>query len=338
MKKVRVEDAIGLKLAHDVTEIIPGKIKDAAFRRGRIIEKADIDRLLDLGKGHVYVTDDQEREVHEDEASKRMALSTIDEHMEIRPAKEGKTEIVSRVEGLVAVNNRLLSAMNRVEHVLFTTVPDNYPVRPGEVVAATRIVPLYISEEVLAKAEDIGRRGIVRVLPFRPMKVGLVVTGTEVASGRIPDASDRIEEKLKGYGLKVIGKKVVRDDVGLIRDAILALFDAGADLMITTGGLSVDPDDLTKEGVEATGAHVISYGAPLFPGAMFLVAKLKGKYILGAPACVYFDTHTALDVLLPRVTSGRRISGADVRKMAYGGLCQHCPRCHYPNCFFGKGR
>ncbi len=338
MKKVRVEDAVGLMLAHDVTEIVPGKTKDAVFRRGRIIKRSDIEKLLDIGKGHIYVTEGAEKEVHEDEASKRMAASTLDEFMESRPAKEGKTEILSKVDGLVKVNDRLLSAMNQIEHVLFTTVPDNYPVRAGQVIAATRIVPVYITEELLSKAEGIGRKGIVRLFPFKQLKVGLVVTGTEVATGRIPDASERVEKKLRGYGLELVGKRLVRDDVGLIRNAVLELFDAGADIMVTTGGLSVDPDDLTREGVEATGARIISYGAPLFPGAMFLVAKLKGKYILGAPACVYFDTHTALDVLLPRVSAGRPISATDVRKLAHGGLCLHCKTCHYPNCFFGNGR
>jgi molybdopterin biosynthesis enzyme len=169
------------------------------------------------------------------------------------------------------------------------------------------------------------------------MKAGLVVTGTEVASGRIPDASFRVEEKLKGYGLEVIGKRLVADNIELIRDAVLGLSEEGADLVVTTGGLSVDPDDLTREGIEATGARVISYGAPVFPGAMFLVARLKGKYVLGAPACVYFDTHTMLDVLLPRIMAGKAISAATVRKLALGGLCMHCSACHYPNCFFGKG-
>jgi hypothetical protein len=337
LKKVRVEDAVGLTLAHDVTEIIPGKTKDAVFRRGRIIKNADIERLLDIGKGHVYVTDGVEKEVHEEEASRRMAESTAGEYLEIRPAKEGKTNIVSTRDGLVAINKSVLSAMNRVRNVLFTTVPDNYPVRAGDIIAAVKIVPLYISEELLTQAEGIGRKGVLGVLPFKPMKAGLVVTGTEVASGRIRDASPRVEEKLKSYGIDVIGKRLVADDVGLIRGAILELFDKGAEIMITTGGLSVDPDDLTKEGVEATGARIVSYGAPLFPGAMFLVARLRGKYILGAPACVYFDTHTALDVLLPRITAGRQVSAGDVRKLAYGGMCLHCPQCHYPNCFFGKG-
>jgi molybdopterin biosynthesis enzyme len=338
LKKVKVEDAVGLTLAHDITEVIPGRRKDAAYRRGQVVDKGDIERLLDMGKSHIYVADGVEKEIHEEEAGKRIASSTIDAHMEISPAKEGRVNITSRIDGLVSVNVRALAEINRVKHVLFTVVPDGFPVKAGDIVAATRIIPLYISAELLAEAERIGRKGIVKILPFKPMKVGLVITGTEVASGRIVDGSARVEEKLKGYGLEVIGKKVVPDDVGLIRDAVNATIDQGAEIIVTTGGLSVDPDDLTKEGVEATGATVITYGTPVFPGAMFLVARLKGRYILGAPACVYFNAKTALDVLLPWVTAGKRLSAAIVRKLAFGGLCLHCPECHYPNCFFGKGR
>ena len=337
MKKVRVENAVGLALAHDLTEIIPGEKKDAVFRRGRIIEKSDIERLLDIGKGHIYVTDGEEKEIHEEEAGRRIALASVDENVEIKPVKEGRVNMVSKIDGLVAIDRKLLAQMNRIENVVFTTVPDGYPVKRGDLVAATRIVPLYISEELLEKAQTVGRNALVRILPYRTMKAGLVVTGTEVASGRIPDASFRVEEKLKGYGLEVIGKRLVTDNIELIRDAVLGLSEEGADLVVTTGGLSVDPDDLTREGIEATGARVISYGAPVFPGAMFLVARLKGKYVLGAPACVYFDTHTMLDVLLPRIMAGKAISAATVRKLALGGLCMHCSACHYPNCFFGKG-
>jgi len=338
LKKVRVEDAVGLTLAHDVTEIIPGKKKDAAFRRGRIIEEGDIERLLDMGKGHIYVTDGEDREGHEEEAARRIAESAKDHTVEIRPAKEGRVNMVSAIDGLVAVDGGHLTEMNRIENIVFTTVADSYPVKAGSLVAATRIIPLYISEALIEQAERVGRKGIVKVLPYRSMKAGLVVTGTEVASGRIPDASYRVEDKLRGYGLEVIGKKIVRDDIAAIRDAVLQVGEEGADIIVTTGGLSVDPDDLTKEGIEATGARVISYGAPVFPGAMFLVARLKGKYVLGAPACVYFDTHTMLDVLLPRIMAGKTISAASIRRMGLGGLCLHCGECHYPNCFFGKGQ
>jgi molybdenum cofactor synthesis domain-containing protein len=326
-----------MTLAHDITEVIPGKKKDAIFRRGRTIEANDVEKFLDLGKGYIYVVEGNEREIHEDEAGRRMATAAMDTHMDIAPAKEGRINIASTVNGLVRVNKRLLRKMNEIKDVLFTTLPDRYPVRSGDLIAATRIIPLYISEDLLGQAESIAREGIVRIVPFVPMKVGLVVTGTEVATGRIADGSERVVEKLKNYGLEVVGKKLVTDEVPLIRDAILEMIDKGAEIIVTTGGLSVDPDDLTKEGVEATGARIISYGAPVFPGAMFLVARLKGRYILGGPACVYFNTRTVLDVLLPRVMAGEKVTAAEVRKLAFGGLCLHCPECHYPTCFFGKG-
>jgi molybdopterin biosynthesis enzyme len=338
LKKVNVEDAVGLVLAHDITEIIPGERKDVAFLRGRIIEKGDVERLLDLGKSHIFVTDGREREVHEEEAGKRIALAAMDDHMELSPAREGRINIRSKVKGLVAVDRARLDEINRIKDVLFTVVPDRYPVKPGDIVAATRIIPLYIAESLLQKAEGVGKKGLLRILPCARMSVGLVVTGTEVVTGRIPDASARVEEKLEAHGLELRGKRLVRDDVGLIRDAILELIDAGSQIIVTTSGLSVDPDDLTKEGVEATGARIISYGAPVFPGAMFLVARLKGRYILGAPACVYFNTHTMLDILLPRIMAGEKVTAAAVRRLALGGLCLHCDVCRYPNCFFGKGR
>ena len=337
MKKVKVEDAVGLVLAHDITEIVPGKKKDAVFRRGRVIKKGDVGKLLDMGKGHVFVSDGREREVHEDEAGMRIATAALDAHMELVPAKEGRINLRSRIDGLLSVNRARLRALNRVEHVVFTTLPDKYPVRAGDVVAATRIIPLYIAEDLLQKAEAAARERPVRVLPFARMKAGLVVTGTEVATGRIIDASPRVEKKLEAYGLTMVGKRVVRDNVGLIRDAVLELFRLGAEIVITTSGLSVDPDDLTKEGIEATGAQIISYGAPVFPGAMFLVARLRGRYILGAPACVYYAANTMLDIVLPRILAGLPVTAASVRALAAGGLCPHCGECHFPNCYFGRG-
>lgn len=338
MRKLKVEEAVGYVLAHDITEIIPQKKKDVAFKRGRIIEEEDVEHLLDLGKNYVYVMEGSEAEVHEDEAARRIAEAVMDEHMAPAPPKEGRINITSTVNGLVLVNTGRLHQMNRIDQVLLTVVPDRYPVKAGDLVAATRIVPLYIDEETLSKVERLGRQGIIRISPFRRMKAGLVVTGSEVASGRIKDGSPIVEERLRDYGLDIVGKEFAPDDVTLIRDAILKLFQKGADLIITTGGLSVDPDDVTKEGIAATGARTVLYGAPVFPGAMFLVALWKGKYILGAPACVYYSRNTVLDIVLPWVLAGVTITKNDILKLAYGGLCLFCAECHYPNCFFGKGR
>jgi hypothetical protein len=337
LKKVSVEKALGKVLAHDITEIVPGKKKDVAFRRGKVIEKADIDKLLDLGKGHLYVFEGAVKGVHEEEAAQRIAESIKDEQMDLLPPKEGKVTIRSRVRGLFYVNEKHLYEMNRIKDVLVSSVPNRYPVEPGDVVAAARITPLYIGERALKRVERVAEKGVIRISPFKSMRVGLVITGSEVYSGRVQDGSAMVEAKLNTYAVELVGKKIAPDDIGMIRDAIVDLFHAGADIVITTAGLSVDPDDITKEAIEATGAEVLFYGTPVFPGAMFLVAKLKGKYILGAPACVYYSRYTALDVVLPRILAGERMHKTDMVKLSYGGLCLQCDVCHYPACFFGKG-
>ncbi len=333
-----MQDAIGLILAHDVTEIIPQQKKGVAFKRGKVIEPQDVERLMDLGKNYVYVAEGGEEDVHEDEAARRIAEAVMDSHMVLTPTKEGRINLVSTVTGLVSVNPKKLYALNSVEHVVFTTVPDRYPVRAGDMIAATRILPLYVAETTLQKAERIGREGVMKILPFKPMKGGLVVTGTEVFNGRIKDGSPIVEERLRNYGLELVGKEFAPDDVSAIRDAILRLLQKGADVVITTGGLSVDPDDVTKEGVAATGAKIEVYGAPVFPGAMFLVSRRKGRYILGVPACVYYSKNTILDIILPWVLAGLRVTKSDILKLGHGGLCMACEECHYPNCFFGKSR
>jgi molybdopterin biosynthesis enzyme len=326
-----------LTLAHDITEIIPGKKKDVAFKRGKVIEQQDIEKLLDLGKGHIFALDKGFKGVHEDEAGTRIAQSIMDGNMEITPPKEGKVSIKSKVKGLFYVNEKYLYEINRIPDVLVSTVPNRHPVKEGDIVAAARIIPLYISEKELKKVERVGEKGIISISPFRSFKVGLAITGSEVYSGRIKDGSAVVEEKIKGYGLEIAGKLLVPDDIGLIRDAINALFDAGAEIVITTAGLSVDPDDVTREGVESTGAETLFYGTPVFPGAMFLVARLKGKYILGAPACVYYNKNTVLDIILTRIMAGEKMHKNDMVKLSYGGLCLNCDVCHYPTCFFGKG-
>lgn len=337
MKKIDVKDALGKVLAHDITEIIPGKKKDVAFKRGKVIEKDDIEKLLDLGKLHIYAFDGGIKGVHEDEAGKRIAESIKDENMELVPPKEGKVSIKSRVDGLFYVNDRHLYEINRIKDVLLSTVPNRHPVKKGDIVAATRIIPLYIREKELKKVERVAEKGVISIKPFRSFRIGLVITGSEVYSGRIKDGSYLVEEKIRGYGLEVLDKRLVPDNIEQIRDAIKELFDNGAEIVVTTGGLSVDPDDVTKEGIEATGAEVLFYGTPVFPGAMFLVARLKGRYILGAPACIYYNRYTVFDIVITRIMAGERMHKNDMIKLSYGGLCLQCDICHYPKCFFGKG-
>jgi len=337
LKKIKVENAVGMTLAHDITEVVPGKKKDVAFKRGKVIEKEDIERLLDLGKEHIFAFDKGIKGIHEDEAGMRIAQSIMDEHMETVPPKEGKVSIKSKVNGLFYVNDKNLYEINRIPNVLLSTVPNRHPVKAGDIVAATRIIPLYVKENELKKVERVGEKGIISIKPFRSFKIGLVITGSEVFSGRVKDGSYVVEEKIKGYGLDVIGKTLVPDDINAIRDAVQGLFNTGTEIVVTTGGLSVDPDDITREGIEATGAEVLFYGTPVFPGAMFLVARLKGKYILGAPACVYYNKYTVFDIILTRIMAGEKMHKHDMVKLSYGGLCLNCEVCHYPTCFFGKG-
>ncbi|OPY72055.1 MAG: bifunctional molybdenum cofactor biosynthesis protein MoaC/MogA [Syntrophorhabdus sp. PtaU1.Bin050] len=337
MKKVSVEEAQGLVLAHDITEIVPGKKKGVAFPKGKVIEKEDIPKLLDLGKRYLYVFEGSVKGFHEDEAAARIAGAIVDDHMECTPPREGKVVIKSRVNGLFYVNTKYLFEMNRIKDVLLSTVPNRYPVRAGDEVAAARIIPLYAQEKQLRRVERTAAKGIIKISPFKSMKVGLVVTGSEVYTGRVKDGSSIIEEKFRGYGLDVVGKRIVPDEIPMIRDAIRDLLESGADIVVTTAGLSVDPDDVTREGIEATGADVLFYGTPVFPGAMFLMAQLEGRYILGAPACVYHDRYTVLDLVLIRIMAGERVNREDMVKLSYGGFCLHCPECHYPRCSFGKG-
>ncbi len=338
MKKVKVEEALGSILAHDITEIIPGKKKDVAFRKGKVIGKEDIGKLLDLGKRHLYVFDDVIEGVHEDEAGTRIAWLLSGRHMEMMQPKEGKVAIKSAVNGLFKVDSEALYAMNRAKDILVSALPNRYPVKAGDIVAASRIIPLYIDEKALARFEKAwsGRR-VIRIAPFKKISIGVVVTGSEVYDGRVPDSSSIVDRKIESYGADIIGKKIVTDDIGMIKKAILELVAKGADVVITTAGLSVDPDDVTKEGIEATGAKTIFYGTPIFPGAMFLVARLGKAYVLGAPACVYYNRYTALDIMLVRILAGETIRKGDVARLAYGGMCMQCDECHYPACYFGKG-
>ena len=335
---MKVEEAIGSILAHDITEIIPGRKKDVAFRKGKVIEKRDVGRLLDLGKRHLYVFDEVVEGVHEDEAGARIASLFCGRHMEMAPPKEGKVVIKSNVNGLFYVDIEALYAVNRVKDIFVSSLPNRYPVKAGDNVAACRIVPLYMNEKALARFEKAFRgKRVVRIAPFKKVSVGIIATGSEVYEGRIPDRSDIVDRKLEYYGATVMGKKVVTDDIDMIKDAVMEFVEKGADVVITTAGLSVDPDDVTKEGIEATGARTIFYGTPIAPGAMFLAARLGKTYILGAPACVYFNRYTALDIVLARILAGETIRKSDVTSLAYGGMCMQCDVCHYPACYFGKG-
>jgi molybdenum cofactor synthesis domain-containing protein len=340
LKKIRIEDAVGMRMAHDVTRIVPGKFKGVAFRRNHIIRKADLPELLDLGKKHIYVLQLMPGEVHEDEAARRMARAVAGKGIKLRGPREGKIDFIAKGSGLLKVNVRRLRKINAIRLLILSTLHNHSCVKAGEIVAGTRSIPLTLLESKIKRAEEICQREgpVLEVLPFRKKKVGLLVTGSEIYEHRIKDRSfETFKKKVEAYGSRVVRSVVVTDDVSRIAEEIKKMKSDGCELIITTGGLSVDPDDVTLEGIRKSGAEVIFYGVPILPGSMSAYARIGKTIILGAPACVFHDPVTALDLFLPRVLVDDPISAGEIATMGHGGLCLKCRPCYYPVCPFGKG-
>lgn len=342
MKLIRTEDAEGQVLCHDITQIIPGVVKDAVFRKGHIVTKEDIPVLLSVGKEHLYVWEKKEGILHEDEAAQVLRDICINEYMSATQPKEGKIEILADCEGLLKVNTERLNAVNGLGELMIATVHGNFPVKKGDKIAATRIIPLVIEEEKMKQArKTAGEKPLLSILPFARYKTGIVTTGSEVFKGRIEDAfGPAIRAKLNEYGVEVLGQKIVDDKQEDIIAAIQEFFEDGAEMILCTGGMSVDPDDRTPGAIKALGAEIISYGAPVLPGAMFLLAyyAFEGKNVpvLGLPGCVMYAKRTIFDLVLPRVLAGEILKKEDLSVYGEGGLCLNCQVCHFPSCGFGK--
>ncbi len=340
LKKIQVEDAIGKKLAHDLTQIIPGKYKGAAFRKGQVIRKEDIPRLLDMGKKQVFVLELGSGELHEDEAARRMARAVAGRGIRRRGPREGKIDFLAKSFGLLRVSTPAVNRINAIGGLILSTRHNFSTVRPGEVIAGTRTIPLTIREAKVKRLEEICRRNgpVLEILPFRKKKVGVVVTGSEIFEKRIRDTSaDIVKKKTEAFGSKVIRVAVTPDDPSWIAREIQEMKKAGCQLVVTTGGLSVDPDDVTLEGIRRSGAKIIFYGAPVLPGSMTAYARLGSMAILGGPACVVHDPITAIDLFLPRILADAPLVTADAARLGHGGLCLRCPVCRYPVCPFGRG-
>jgi molybdenum cofactor synthesis domain-containing protein len=328
LKKIKVENAVGLKLAHDHTQIIPGKFKGVGFRRGHVVRKNDLPKLLDLGKKEIYVLTLRPGEVHEEDAARRMARAVTGRNLKLAVPREGKVDFIAKTFGLLKIKVAALQKINRVGAVILSTRHNHSIVRAGDIVAGTRIIPLLIRETKVARVEEIGRRQgpVIELLPIRTKRVGVLVTGSEILEGRIQDRSaDIVKGKAEALGSKVTRTAVVADDPSLIAAEIGRMKKAGCQVIVTTGGLSVDPDDVTLAGIRQSGAEVVFYGTPVLPGAMFAFARLGKTVILGAPACVVHDPVTALDVFLPRVLADDPVCADDVAPLGHGGLCLRCP-------------
>ncbi|MFZ5632482.1 MAG: molybdopterin-binding protein [Bacillota bacterium] len=339
MRKVRVEDAVGMVLCHDITRIVPGRFKGPAFRKGHIVRPEDIPELLKLGKEHLYIWECGEDYWHENEAALRIAGVSAGKGIKLTGPVEGKVNYTAAGRGLFKVNVDGLTRVNEIDEVILSTRHTNQVVEEGSLLAGTRVIPLVIKREKIELVEQICRETgpLLEVKELRPLRTGLITTGNEVYHGRIEDRfSPVVREKLAEYGCPLIGQVTLPDDTGLITGAITGLAAGGSEMIVITGGMSVDPDDVTPAAVRASGARVVTYGAPVLPGAMFLLAYLGGVPVLGLPACVMYFKATVFDLVLPRVLAGEDISRQELARMGHGGLCLNCPQCRYPLCSFGK--
>lgn len=338
MKLIPTQDAVGHMLCHDMTQIIPGQYKGARFRKGHVVQPEDVPVLLSMGKEHLYVWELTPGMVHENDAAERLCALCRNDHMERTEAKEGKIELTAAIDGLFQVDRRRLNAVNALEDIMIATRHGNTAVRKGGKLAGTRVIPLVIAEEKLRRAEEAaGSTPLLTLMPWKLKTAAVIATGNEVAKGLITDAfTPVVEAKLTAFGIRTVRRSTPGDDMDKITQEILAARNAGVDLILCTGGMSVDPDDRTPGAVRASGARVVSYGAPVLPGAMFLVSYLEGVPVLGLPGCVMYAQSTIFDLLLPRIAAGVPISREDITEMGEGGLCLGCDICTYPDCGFGK--
>jgi molybdenum cofactor synthesis domain-containing protein len=340
IKRISLYDAIGKRLAHDLTQIIPGKFKGAAFRKGQVIRKADIPRLLDMGKKQIYVLSPNPGELHEDEAARRMARAIAGRGLRLRGPREGKIEFLARTHGILRIHVPSLEKINALGGLILAARHNGSCVRGDDVVAGTRAIPLLIRNSKIKKVEDICRkRGpLLEVIPFRKKKVGIVVTGSEIYEKRIPDRSAEIvKKKVETLGSKVKRVAVTPDDPDWIAREIRKMKASGCQVIVATGGLSVDPDDATLNGIRRAGAKVVFYGVPVLPGSMSAYARLGRTHILGAPACLVHEPVTAFDLFLAPLLADFLLTARDAARLGHGGLCLRCPVCQYPLCPFGKG-
>ena len=338
MKKIKTTEAVGHVLQHDITEIIPGEFKGRAFKKGHIITEEDIPHLLRLGKDHIFVFELGEDKIHENEGAMILGKLGQGENISLgSEIKEGKINFNSSIDGILKVDSEKLFELNMLGEISFATLPNNIPVKKGELVGGARIIPLVIEKEKMDRAKSLIKDPILNVRPYKKYKVGIITTGNEVFYGRIEDKfGPVILEKLKPYNSEIIGQAFCPDDKEIIKEKAREFLDKGATIIIFTGGMSVDPDDMTPTSIIELGGELISYGAPVLPGSMFLLSYLGDIPMMGLPGCVMFAKKTVFDLVLGRVMTGERLTKADIMRYATGGLCQSCEVCHYPNCTFGK--
>lgn len=339
MKKIRTEEAVGHVLCHDITQIIKGVSKGPVFRKGHVIQEEDIPVLLSVGKEHVFIWECDDSMLHENDAAAIMRDFSQGANMHATEAKEGKIELVADCDGLLTIRRQGLQAVNSLGEMMIASRHGGFAVKQGDVLAGMRVIPLVISKAKMEAAKAAaGTEPLFNVLPFTAQTAGVVTTGSEVFKGRIADTfTPVIEEKLAEYGIAVTQHVTLADDPAAITAAIQDMLARGVDMVFCTGGMSVDPDDQTPLAIKNTRARIVSYGAPVLPGAMFLLAYTDdGRPVAGLPGCVMYSKRTIFDLVLPSLAAGVEIKADDLTRLGEGGLCLNCPVCTFPNCGFGK--
>lgn len=319
--EVPVEQAVGMRLGHDLTRILPGEFKGRAFKAGHIITEEDIPLLLDIGKRHIYIMDMPEDFLHENEGAERMARALAGENIQLTDPVEGKVTLKSSIHGLLKVREETVHKVNEIEGISLSTIVNNQVVQPGQSLAGVRPIPLIIEKEKIAQVEKISSQPAIAVKPFQPLKVGVVTTGSEVYTGRIQDKfGPVIRKKLEAFGSEVVEQRFADDDADHIQAEIKRFLEQKVDLILVTGGMSVDPDDRTPGAIKGVGADIVRYGTPMLPGSMLLIAYYGDTPIMGLPGCVMHDPFTSFDVFLPRILAGEKITEKDITSLGYGGF------------------
>ena len=340
MRFVKTKDAVGQVLCHDITQIIPGVTKGPVFRKGHVITEEDIPVLLSVGKENLYIWEKDETMLHENEAAQILCEMCRNEHMHPSEISEGKIELFADCDGLFKVNREALRRVNGFGELMIASRHRNTPVRRGDKLAGMRIIPLVIEKEKMERARSLcGDEPLFELKKYQRKKAAILTTGSEVYHGRIRDSfTPVVREKLEEYGIEVLFHEIFDDSHERITEGCHRALAAGADLILCTGGMSVDPDDRTPLAIKNTGAKIVSYGAPALPGAMFLLSYYKDDIpIVGLPGCVMYAKRTIFDLALPRLAADDRITAEELAELGEGGLCLNCPQCTFPNCGFGKG-
>jgi hypothetical protein len=339
MKKLPVQDAVGHVVCHDMTRIVVGEMKGPQFRKGHIIREEDIPMLLSMGKEHIYVWEKLPGMLHEDEAAEVLARICRGNGISASGPSEGKIELFAETEGLFCFDPEKLNRINGIGDLIISARHALTAVRRGDKLAAVKAVPLAIPGETLREAEAAAGAGpLMSVLPYTLRTAGIVATGSEVARGLVKDTfTPVLVDKLAAYGISVTKHLTVEDGIEHIERAIREVRAEKPDIILCTGGMSVDPDDNTPGAIKQSGAEIVTYGAPVIPGAMFLLGYFDdGVPVMGVPGCVMYMAATVFDLVLPRIAAGLRMQRGDFARLGNGGLCLGCPVCRYPVCPFGK--